>query len=333
MPDPQNQSNTKSNDQLDSPNPASSPAAWTTVSRRLMTLAWITFVFLVTLLTFPGFLVILTCLITAVIGDCLGFQQMRRAAWISLVAGVILIAKTPSIQIEFVLLVVAFLITGIAYFFINPKLRWPVFIVAVAAVAFFGVKRTLDAQASQTITLDNQRPIVCLGDSLTEGKNGGYPAELQKLVAAPVLNYGRNGYTTQIAIDDLLPKIIQKQPQLVILELGGHDYNTGQPRDATKKRLRQIIQTLIDADVTVVIVEIPRGFVSDPFFGIERELAAEFDLQLIPDTIVRRFVFFSPIVPPGIWLDPKHHLSEDGLHPNQRGQVEFAKIVADAILP
>ena len=83
----------------------------------------------------------------------------------------------------------------------------------------------------------------------------------------------------------------------------------------------------------MVIVEIPRGFVSDPFFGIERELAAKFDLQLIPDTIVRRFVFFSPIVPPGIWLDPKHHLSVNGLHPNQRGQIEFAKIVADAILP
>ena len=115
------------------------------------------------------------------------------------------------------------------------------------------------------------------------------------------------------------------------MELGGHDYKDGEPRDQTKARLRQIIQELTDADIEVVIVEIIRGFISDPFYGVERELAAEFDLQLIPDTIIRRFVFFSPIAPPGYWLDSSQHLSNDGLHPNERGQVEFAKVVADTI--
>ena len=317
----------------DTPADASARASMPTrglAGRWLRVLAWIVFVF-VTLLAFPDHLAILTALIAVVIFGCLVFQQTRQAAMVSLVAGAILIAKTPSFQIDFILLVIVLLASGAGYFFVSSKLRWTAFAITVAAVAFFGIKRTFDAQASHGISLDNQRSIVCLGDSLTEGTKGGYPAELQKMVSAPVLNFGRNGYTTQMAIDDLLPQILAVQPQLVVLELGGHDFKNGEPREQTKSRLRQIIQELTDANIEVVIVEIIHGLISDPFYGVERELAAEFDLQLIPDTIIRRFVFFSPIIPPGSWLDSSQHLSEDVLHPNERGQVEFAKVVADAI--
>lgn len=316
-----------------SPNDASaSPSKSSTrgpIARRLLALAWIVFV-IAMLLAFPSHLTVLTAAIALVIFVCLLFQQIRQTAMVSLVAGAILLIKTPSIQIDFVLMVAVFLASGVGYFWVTSKLRWTALAITVAAVAFFGIKRTLDAQASQGISLD-QRPIVCLGDSLTEGKKGGYPAELQKLATQPVLNFGRNGYTTQMAINDLLPKILDAKPQLVVMELGGHDYKDGQPREQTKTRLRQIIQELTDADIEVVIVEIIHGLISDPYYGVERELAAEFDLQLIPDTIIRRFVYFSAIVPPGSWMDSSEHLSNDGLHPNKRGQVEFAKVVADAI--
>ena len=298
------------------------------VKRQLSAFTWL--VLLATLLAFPSHLTVLTYLIVLAIFACLALQQRSQAACASLIAGGLLAIKTPSNQYDFILLVAVFLVAGIIYFSKCPRRCWLAFAITTAVVAFFGIKRTLDTQPSQPITLD-QRPIVCLGDSLTEGKHGGYPAELQKLVSQPVLNYGRNGFTTQMVIDKLLQQIVDELPQLVVVEIGGHDYNTGEPRDETKARLRQIIQTLVDADIEVVIVEIPRGFINDPFYGIERELTAEFDLLLIPDTIIRRFVFFSPMAPPGFWMDSKQHLSNDGLHPNERGQVEFAKVVADAI--
>ena len=298
------------------------------VKRQLSAFTWL--VLLGTLLAFPSHFTVLTYLIVLTIFACLVLQRCSQAACASLIAGGLLAIKTPSNQFDFILLVAVFLVAGIIYFSDHPRRRWSAFAITTAVVGFFGIKRTLDAQPSQPITLD-QRPIVCLGDSLTEGKHGGYPAELQKLVSPPVLNYGRNGFTTQMVIDKLLEQIVDEQPQLVVVEIGGHDYNTGEPRDETKVRLRQIIQTLVDADIEVVMVEIPRGFISDPFYGIERELTAEFDLKLIPDTIIRRFVFFSPKAPPGFWMDSKQHLSDDGLHPNDRGQVEFAKVVAGAI--
>ena len=296
--------------------------------RQLSAFTWL--VLLGTLLAFPSHLTVLTYLIVLAIFACLVLQRCGQAACASLIAGGLLAIKTPSNQFDFILMVTAFLVAGIIYFSKRPRRRWLAFAITTAVVAFFGIKRTLNAQPSQPIMLD-QRPIVCLGDSLTEGKHGGYPAELQKLVSPPVLNYGRNGFTTQMVINKLLQQIVDEQPQLVVVEIGGHDYNTGKPRDETKVRLRKIIQTLVDANIEVVIVEIPRGFINDPFYGIERELTAEFDLKLIPDTIIRRFVFFSPMAPPGFWVDSKQHLSNDGLHPNERGQVEFAKVVADAI--
>ena len=326
MPEPQIKTSSEmASDASTTPAKPSSRA----ITRRLTAFIWLVYL-LATLLAFPCHLTVLTCLIALGIFACLILQRCGQAACASLIAGGLLIIKTPSNQIDFILMVAVFLVAGIIYFSNRTKLRWLAFAITTAAVAFFGIKRTLDAQPSQAIKLD-QRPIVCLGDSLTEGKNGGYPAELQKLVSQPVLNYGRNGFTTQMVIDKLLQQIVDEQPQLVVVEIGGHDYNTGEPRDETKVRLRQIIQTLVDADIEVVMVEIPRGFISDPFYGIERELTAEFDLLLIPDTIIRRFVFFSPIAPPGFWMNSKQHLSDDGLHPNERGQVEFAKVVADAI--
>lgn len=325
MAEPQIQSSQKTDASATRARPSSAP-----VVRWLTALVWLVFL-IATILAFPGHLSVVICLITLGIFACLVLQRSRQAAAASLIAGVLLICKTPSNQIDFYLLVAVFLAAGIAYFSGRPKQRWLAFAVTTAVVAFFGIKRNFDADASQGISLD-QRPIVCLGDSLTEGENGGYPAELQKLVSAPVLNYGRNGFTTQMVIDKLLPQIVAEQPQLAVVAIGGHDYNTGKPRDETKAKLRQIVQTLVDANIEVVIVEIIRGFISDPFYGVERELAAEFDLQLIPDTTIRRFVFFSPKAPPGYWMNSKHHLSEDGLHPNERGQIEFAKTVAEAIL-
>jgi len=325
MPEPQIQTSSE----MAKDASATSPKRSSSIIKRQLT-AFIWLVLLGTLLAFPSHLTALTYLIVLAIFACLVLQRCGQATCASLIAGGLLAIKTPSNQFDFILLVAVFLVAGIIYFSDHPRRRWLAFAITTAVVGFFGIKRTLDAQPSQPITLD-QRPIVCLGDSLTEGKHGGYPAELQKLVYPPVLNYGRNGFTTKMVIDKLLQQIVDEQPQLVVVEIGGHDYNTGEPRDETKARLRQIIQTLIDADIEVVIVEIPRGFINDPFYGIERELTAEFDLKLIPDTIIRRFVFFSPIAPPGFWMNSKQHLSDDGLHPNERGQVEFAKVVADAI--
>jgi acyl-CoA thioesterase I len=118
-----------------------------------------------------------------------------------------------------------------------------------------------------------------------------------------------------------------------VIELGGHDHNAdNKPRSATKANLAKLIEAFLDQDTAVILIEIPRGFIADPYDGLERELAAEYDLQLIDDSVIRRFVFNSPIIPPGMWLDPSRRYSDDGLHPNTLGNQHFAHVVSQSLV-
>ncbi len=72
-------------------------------------------------------------------------------------------------------------------------------------------------------------------------------------------------------------------------------------------------------------------FITDPFAALERQMAREKGLELIPDTAIRRLVLWSPYAPPGMWLRPESHLSDDGLHPNPRGNRMLAGYVAGAL--
>jgi lysophospholipase L1-like esterase len=167
-------------------------------------------------------------------------------------------------------------------------------------------------------------PIVCLGDSLTDF---GYPQYLESLIERPVADFGFNGYTTSDGLK-LLPEMVALKPSTVVIELGGHDFKNGNSRSETGKNLRTMIEAFQDCGAEVMIAEIPRGFINDPWFGFERQLVREYDLDLIPDTMIRKLIFWSPIIPPGQFVSSPHRLSKDGLHPNAAGNQMMAETVA-----
>lgn len=192
------------------------------------------------------------------------------------------------------------------------------------------------AHASHLVAPFDERPIVCLGDSLTSlGAEGGYPEALATMVAAPVINLGQPGITSDEALKQL-PALQAARPQAVVIELGGHDFlkdNTllkRRGRAATKQNLARFITVARQLNAEVILIEVPRAFISDPFASLERELAREYDVELVPDTVIREFVLFSPYAPPGIWTGGPY-LSDDGLHPNARGNEFMARHVAGSL--
>ncbi len=189
------------------------------------------------------------------------------------------------------------------------------------------------AHCGRRVALHPTRPVVCLGDSLTAGlsPNGGYPQDLQKLIAVPVVNLGQAGITSADGVEKL-PAVVAVNPQVVVVELGGHDYLKGSSRASTKANLERIIEASRKIGAEVVLMEMLRHPVTDPYGGLERELARKHDLELIPDTPIRKFVLFSPRAPPGMWIASKWHLSDDGLHPNARGNRLLAEYVAEALV-
>jgi hypothetical protein len=96
-----------------------------------------------------------------------------------------------------------------------------------------------------------------------------------------------------------------------------------------------MLKTIIDAarqmDVEVVLMEIPRAFISDPYWGLERELARQEDVELVSDTAMRTIFLRSTAFPPGTWLGEPYLTDETGIHPNERGKQILAEHVADAL--
>jgi lysophospholipase L1-like esterase len=260
----------------------------------------------------------------------------RKPMWPWLVGCVLIVAlKRPGYTAEFYVLATLFFTVGLVDWRALPGKAEPLdrkqlacyALVLIAATATYGVTRWVAANTSRQLTLD-ARPIACLGDSLTDY---GYPQELAKRISVPVADFGVDGIKTDDGIK-MIPDILAADPQLVVIELGGHDYNgDNKPRSATKANLAKLIEAFLDRDIAVVLVEIPRGFITDPYDGLERELAAEYDLQLIDDSVIRRFGFNSPIIPPGMWLKPSWRYSDDGLHPNALGNKHFADVVSRSL--
>ena len=271
------------------------------------------------LITFPAYLhwmAFIWLMLSLVAG------AYKRPMWGWLVGCVLIIAiKRPGYTIEFWILSILFVV--IAFLDWRAIRRKPrtfeykrlaVYALALfAATAHYGVARWFASNTSRQLTLDN-RPIACLGDSLTDY---GYPQALEKMISVPVADFGVDGIKTDDGIK-MIPEILATNPQLVVIELGGHDYNADKrPRSTTKANLETLVEAFIEQDIAVILVEIPRGFISDPYDGLERELAAKYDLQLVDDSVIRSFVFYSPIIPPGMWLDPSLRYSDDGL-PSKR---------------
>ena len=188
------------------------------------------------------------------------------------------------------------------------------------------------ARCGRLIKFEPARPVVCIGDSLTAGlpPYGGYPRVLQQMLSVGVINLGQDGITSADALEKM-PALVAANPQAVVVELGGHDFLKGYSRASTLANLRRIVDTCRGIGAEVVLMEVPRGFITDPYDAPERELARLEDLELIADGAIRNLVLWSPHGPLGAWSEPAWHLSDDGLHPNVKGNRYLAKRVAAAL--
>jgi acyl-CoA thioesterase I len=182
------------------------------------------------------------------------------------------------------------------------------------------------------VALKGRRPVVCLGDSMTSlGMFGGYPQYLRKLISLPVVDMGTGGWSAEQVAGALLPELAQHNPQVVVIELGAHDFLRFHSRASAKASLEAIIHASRQMGAEVVMMEIPRAYTSDPYWGLEREIAREEDVELMPDTAMRTLFLHSPLMPPGSWWGGPYLTDESGIHPNAQGNRILAEHVADAL--
>ena len=161
--------------------------------------------------------------------------------------------------------------------------------------------------------------ILALGDSLTAGygadATAAYPAVLASLTGWQIINGGVSGNTSAQALARL-PALMRRQPQLVLVSIGGNDFLRKVPEADTRSNIRQIVQQIKAAGMPAVLVAVPY-FTTGALFGrlsehpMYEELAAELNVPIFK----------------GAWAEVlgDKKLKSDQIHANAQGYRVFAE--------
>ncbi|TVQ13932.1 MAG: arylesterase [Leptolyngbya sp. DLM2.Bin27] len=164
--------------------------------------------------------------------------------------------------------------------------------------------------------------IIALGDSITAGAGVGpaaaYPNLLSQTLELPIVNQGRGGDTTATALNRLQLDVIDANPWLVIVGLGGNDYLQQVPPTETEANLRQIVTRLQQSGAIVVLLGMDVSPFNGSYEGLYQRVANEAQAYLIPGVLSG--------------LNEARYLS-DPIHPNQAGHEILASRVAEGLKP
>ncbi|MCX7662093.1 MAG: GDSL-type esterase/lipase family protein [Candidatus Omnitrophica bacterium] len=172
--------------------------------------------------------------------------------------------------------------------------------------------------------IDSQgKNIICFGDSITAGygvgENESYPYLLQQVLNMPVINAGLDGDTTSEALKRLNTDVLEKEPYLVIIELGGNDFLRRMPLEQTIKNIEEMIIKIQDCGAIVALADISVGMIMDDYYREYKRLSNKYKTIFIPHLLA------------GILTSPQ--LKTDFIHPNSEGHRIIFERIYRRILP
>jgi acyl-CoA thioesterase-1 len=114
------------------------------------------------------------------------------------------------------------------------------------------------------IYAQEERPVIlAIGESTTAGygvsSDQSYPSQLQRLIDEAgynyqVVNLGRNGYTTDMAISNLHRGMLL-QPKIVLIALGGNDRSNSRASGRSEANLRKLVSLYVETDAAVYLAD------------------------------------------------------------------------------
>jgi acyl-CoA thioesterase-1 len=176
--------------------------------------------------------------------------------------------------------------------------------------------------------------VLVLGDSLSAAyglaAQDGWVTLLEQRVrqAQPafiVVNASISGETTAGGLARLPALLGERQPALVIVELGANDGLRGLPLAEIRRNLAKILSAVQTSKARAVLVgiELPVNYgpqYRDGLRTMYRGLAGEFNVPLVPFLLE------------GVALDPAL-MQDDGLHPKAAAQPRVLQNVWDVVAP
>jgi acyl-CoA thioesterase I len=206
----------------------------------------------------------------------------------------------------------------------NPLCRWSGYSrIALSTLALF-VFSACGPNFSEVVNLDSSgRSIICFGDSITRGHGAepglDYPAILAELLGRPVVNAGKDGDTTGIALERLERDVLDHNPRLVILGLGGNDFLQRRSHSDTARDLERIVSRCTASGAMVVVVHAKFGLFRDPYLEDYQEVATRHGALLVKNVLR------------GVLGNPER--MSDQIHPNSLGYLKIAERVHEVVAP
>lgn len=173
---------------------------------------------------------------------------------------------------------------------------------------------------SKLPALPSNSTVLILGDSLSYGtgatKGDDYPTLLAQSTGWHIINAGVPGDTTAQGLARLPNLLVEHQPSLLIVELGGNDFLKKVPITQTENNLKAIIEQAKRNQIMTLLIAIPDYQPVRAAFGgltdhaLYEKLSQETETPLIED-------IFSEVL-------SNNALKADYVHPNAMGyrQVE-----------
>lgn len=157
--------------------------------------------------------------------------------------------------------------------------------------------------------------VIAFGDSLTRGTGAppgkDYPSRLSQMAGVPIVNAGVPGETSADAIRRVQRDVLQRDPRIVIVLLGGNDMLQRISHDQTAANVRRIVREIQQSGALVLLVGIDGPMLMG---GLNSELK-----RVAHD---EGAVFVSDILD-GIIDNPR--LKSDEVHPNAAGYEMMAE--------
>lgn len=180
---------------------------------------------------------------------------------------------------------------------------------------FFSAREVLNAPGSG-------ENIIAFGDSLTYGvgstEGNDYVSVLSRNIGIPIINKGVSGDTTRDALARLQSDVLDHNPKIVIVLLGGNDYLKKIPQAETFSNLEKVIAEIQSTGAAVLLVGIRGGVLADKFENQFDSLARNKKTGYVSDALS------------GIYLDSRY--MSDAVHPNDKGYLELESRIRPELL-
>lgn len=194
--------------------------------------------------------------------------------------------------------------------------RWIIFWLGVISILLIFIYFLRSPREFSLPPLSPVDKIVCFGDSLTSGTGAGkgedYPSQLSRLLGLRVINAGVPGDTTSSARERLESDVVARNPDLVIILLGGNDFLRRFPLQDTQDNIEKMVSRLKEEGMAVLLVS-PLGYYDKAY----RKVARKYGIPFIPHLLR------------GIITNPQ--FKSDEFHPNSKGYHLIAQKIAEFI--